>query len=302
MRNEPRLIPEALLASEVRAICQRYRIDADEAREILDAHFAKHPGLAEEIAKRHPDEDVTRLRAYKRVLKDARKQIYYHLRRYQRDHEQRGHLAQQLERLVHAAAGPEQLAPVIARLLTTHVSTGERAPHCEAFYRQLYDLIDPPRSILDVGCGLHPMSYPFHRAAVRPDVYLALDRSADAIHALRVFAPCAQPTRLIPVCADLAEVHWPDLLPVGLARFEVAFLLKLVPVVHRTHRDLLGRLVEVPARRIVVSASSEALTRREDIRRREERVLHAFIEMTGRPVTGTFEIGNEFGYVLGAPA
>ncbi len=299
MNGEATEVPEGLLAAEVRAICNRYRIDEDAAREILERHFARRPGLVREIAARHPAEDVTRLAAYKRAIKDARKQIYYHLRQYRRDAAQRKHLEQALQRL-HPAAGADraQAAPLIDALLQTHVSTRERASCYDAFYRQLFGLVAPPRSILDVGCGLHPLSYPFDAAATRPEVYLALDRAPDVIETVRLFAPHAQPARLVATCADLADVRWGDHLPDGLAAFDLAFLLKLVPVIHRTDRALLSRLAEAPARRLVVTASAEALTRKVNIRKREERVLKAFVALTGREVVGTLEVGNEFGYVL----
>lgn len=299
-------LPEDLAQREVRAICKRYRIAPETARAILLQTFAARPDLMREIAARHPAEDVTRLRAYKDALKAAKKQVYYALRQYHQDKDAEAEQRAKLADLIAAGADHDTLRPVCDVLLRGHVSTRERADHYDAFYAAWFGLFDaPPQTILDVGCGLHPLSYPFGDPARRPACYVALDRDETAIETLQVYARHVGEERLMARVADVAEAQWheylpPDVSPAGTDQFDAALLLKLVPVLARQQRDLLPRLAAIPARRLLITASAQAMTRHEDIRQREERVLREFIALSGRPVVGELRIENEFGYWLGA--
>jgi 16S rRNA (guanine(1405)-N(7))-methyltransferase len=292
-------IPDDLLRKEVRGICKRYRIEPEEVRDLLEANFARHPDLIQKIAEQHPEHDVTRLSDYKSVVKETKKQVYYRLRQYQRDREAQAQAHARLAALIAEEAPPSEVEPVVQQLLQTHVSTQERAPVYPAFYRRLFDLVEPPRTVLDLGCGLHPLSYPFHDPATRPEVYVALDRAEESTNVVATFAPYVRPARLVAACQDLGQVSWADYTDAGPAAFDLAFLLKLVPVVHRLQPEAVENLMAVPARHLLVTASTEALTRRENIRRREDRILQAFIQQTRRPVIADVEVGTEFGYLLG---
>jgi 16S rRNA (guanine(1405)-N(7))-methyltransferase len=131
----------------------------------------------------------------------------------------------------------------------------------------------------------------------QPVLYVAIDKQPDVIETLRVFASAVKPTRLIPVCADIAEVTWEEYLDDD-TMFELALMLKLIPVIFRQQRHLLTTLTRVPARYVLITATTESMTRKENIQRREDRVLQRFIELSGRAIVTTFQAGNEFGYLL----
>ncbi len=288
-------IPADLLAREVQTICQRYRADPETARTALVEAFAAQPGLIEAIQTRHPAEDVTRLRAYKDAVKAARKQVYYQLRRYRRE-DARGAdqetLRAQLAAQIAAGAPHEAIEASCQKLLRTHISTAER-DHA-AFYKTLFGLIETPASILDVGCGLQALAYPFDTAGTTH--YVAIDRDATAIGTLRVFARWVKPARLVAIKADLTHFRWEQI--EAPHRFDLALMLKLIPVVRRQDRAVLDLLANVPARRILITGNIEALARRERIRAREDKALRAFIAQSGRRVKSNFETTNEFGYIL----
>jgi hypothetical protein len=292
--------PEDLLEREIAAICQRYKIAPEDARKLAEHPIQRRPDLLSTILAKYPQEDVTRLRAYKTLIKEIRKQVYYYLRQYQPEKETIPCLKERLRQLVQSDAASEAIEEVIQQLLRTHVSTRERMASYDAFYQTLFDLMKPPRTILDLGCGLHPLSYPFSHPIFRPDVYVALDTQTEVIDTLTVFAPYVSPTQLLPIRYDITEVDWNAMSAEGhVQTFDVVFMLKLIPVVARQQRHLLSKLAAVPARHILITAATESMTRKENIKRREERVLRDFISRTEREVIAILNVGHEFGYLLG---
>jgi 16S rRNA (guanine(1405)-N(7))-methyltransferase len=283
-------LPEDLLEAEVNAICKRYRATPEQARAALIEALAAAPGLAKAVQAR---KDVTRLRAYKDAVKAARKQVYYELRQYRRGADAGISSAAQLEAQVHAGAALAEVQPTVQALLQGHSSTAER--DAAAFYRALFDLVEPPTTVLDVGCGVHPLTYPF--GALPTSLYMALDRDAEAIRALEAFAALVEPARLVPVQADLTGFDWTQVQQHA-HTFDLALMLKLVPVVRRQHRDQLAFLAQAPARQILVTGNVHSLTRREDIRAREDKALRAFISQAARQIVDRFETPGEFGYLL----
>ena len=294
-------LPEDLVTREITAICQQYRIAPAEARILFAQFLQRRPDLLKKIPATTPAAELTRLRSYHTLIKQARKQIYYHLRQYQADKPHIAELRAELGHLLAAAPDTAAIDRVRQALLLTHVSTQERAPDYPLFYQKLFEVLAPPRTILDLGCGLHPLSYPFTGPTSRPELYVAVDQQPDVIATLTVFAPYVRPTRLLPVCADIAETNWQHAFDLEISVFDVAFLLKLIPVIARQARHVLPRLAAAPARQLVITAASEAMTRKTSIRRREDRVLREFIALTGRPVLAAFDISTEFGYLLGEP-
>ena len=66
------------------------------------------------------------------------------------------------------------------QILTQHASTRERVPYLKDFYQQIYNLTGKPGSILDLACGLNPISIPWMELPMKTE-YHAYD-----IHTPRV--------------------------------------------------------------------------------------------------------------------
>jgi 16S rRNA (guanine(1405)-N(7))-methyltransferase len=291
------VIPRTLLDKEVAAMIRRYKISRAEAEEALRAAFMEKPALSQKIQARFEVEDVTRWRAYRDVIKEVKKEIYYSLRKYRGDPVEEKALAEALGAAIEAGKSEAEIAPIIAGLLRSHISTKERYPHYPAFYDTLFSRIDPPSSVLDLGCGLHPLSFPFGGQA-GGGTYVAVDRQKDVTAILRRYAVLAGSWTLRPVESDLAEFRPGRYLPGESSRFDIIFMLKLIPVLERQTPSLLTPLAALPGGTILVTASTEALSRREDISAREDRSLRRFIGMTGRKIAGDFVLPNEFGYFI----
>ncbi len=121
------------------------------------------------------------------------------------------------------------------RILSLHASTRERLPILDRFYPAIFEITGKPASILDLGCGLNPLSLPWMGLAPGSQ-YTALDIDSDRIQFLNhylelaAFEPRAR-------CQDLL-VHPPDDLA------EVGLLLKTSPTLERQEAGVTGLLVE----------------------------------------------------------
>ena len=290
-------IPEALLCREAEDIAARYRVTVEDAMAALREAFAAVPALSQRVRKRQAEEDVTRWRDYREVVRRCRHEIYYSLRRYYPPSGEAARLVEEFEQEARGEARPQRIEELRRALLAAHKSTSERMPHYEEFYEKFFALVGTPAALLDVGCGMHPLSYPFSGAGRDTRHYVAVDKDECAVQAVRAYADLAAPGRLLAVEAQLDSVTWMDGLPYG-GPFELTVMLKIVPVLIRLDRGPVMRLAATPARRVLLTGNVQSMTRRETIEARERMVLQRFIEWSGRRVAQEFRVGDEFGYVL----
>jgi len=284
------ILPDELIDQEVKFICNRYKMGPESVKKIINETLQKHPKLIKKIQTIN-NQDLTRLNAYKCFIKEVKKTIYYQLRQYHQDVASENNLKQ---RLADEKNGLSE--NLLKDLLASHVSSKERLPYYDDFYSQLFALIDSPQTIVDIGCGLNPLSYPFKKSASLKN-YLAIDKDSSVINVLQQFAHHLQPIQLKPVCMEISDIVWSDFLFQS-TQFDLAIMLKLIPVIHRQSKSAMTQLCQVPAKRIILTGNIEAMTRRENIRRREEQVLRNFIKMMGRDILGYIQIDNEFGMMI----
>jgi len=288
------MLPKELVDQEVQSICNRYKIGHELVKKHIYEIIQHHPKLIQKIQE-NKSEHISRLKVYKRFIKDVKKTIYYQLRQYHNSANE-GTLKQQLADVKVNSDVTERFDKILMDLLASHVSSKERLPYYEAFYRQLFYHIDSPQTIIDIGCGMHPLSYPFKKN-VSLKTYLAIDKDSSVIDILHLFAPHILPIQLKPVCIAIQDIDWSDYLDQGMP-FDLAIMLKLIPVLHRQNKSSIKQLSQIPAKKILLTGNIESMTRHENIRRKEEKVLKNYIEMTGRKVIASFQIENEFGMLI----
>jgi 16S rRNA (guanine(1405)-N(7))-methyltransferase len=139
--------------------------------------------------------------------------------------------------------------------LRRHSSTAERLPILDDFYAAIWAVTGAPRSLLDLGCGLNPLTLPWMR--LPPGArYLAFDIDAPRVAFLnRFFALAGLPTLAV----------WQDVLrrPPELEA-DVALLLKTSPTLERQEKGSTLRLLQaLNAPFVVVSFSVKSLGGRE---------------------------------------
>ncbi|MFQ5401436.1 MAG: hypothetical protein ACE5E7_17780 [Anaerolineae bacterium] len=70
-----------------------------------------------------------------------------------------------------AAGDPDRIRAVCRDILHSHLSTRERLPILEEFYARIFAVTGRPRAILDVACGLNPLSFPWMGLAHSVEFY-----------------------------------------------------------------------------------------------------------------------------------
>ncbi|MGI8998952.1 MAG: hypothetical protein ACR2GO_04530 [Candidatus Limnocylindria bacterium] len=120
--------------------------------------------------------------------------------------------------------------------LRGHASTRERIAHLEAFYGGIWSVTGVPNRVMDLGCGLNPLTLPWMGLA--PDAtYLASDVDRRPLAAASTFLDLVgQPHRVETL--DIIER-----LPTDAA--DVALMLKLVTTLDRQNPGAATRLVSV---------------------------------------------------------
>lgn len=144
-----------------------------------------------------------------------------------------------------AAGDEEAVKAVCLAALDGHLSTRERLPIMEEFYSQIFTQTGVPERLLDLGCGLNPMAFPWMGL---PDTveYVAYDIHEPRIDFLNHYFR-------LQGLAPLARVQDIALRPPR-ETADVALFLKEMPRFERNYPGSGRRLLsELPVRYLVVS-------------------------------------------------
>lgn len=154
-----------------------------------------------------------------------------------------------------ASSDADALQRVCKATMAAHVSSRERAPFVERFFRTVLEDVGPVRSVLDIGCGLTPLAIPWMPLA--PDaLYLAVDMYTD------LMAFVGQAMRLLGVRGLTGTRDVATYIP--RQPVQVALLLKMVPCLEQQEKGAAQRLLDaIPAEHAVVSFPVQSLGGRE---------------------------------------
>ncbi len=136
-------------------------------------------------------------------------------------------------------------------LMAYHASTRERLPILRNFYSILFAGLPPIQSILDLACGLNPLTIPW--MDLPADIgYTACDVNSEQMTFLQQALPLLGVTGEAVVCDLLQGVpHQP---------VDVAFLLKTIPCLEQVDRTIGSRLLTgINAKTIFVSFPAQSL-------------------------------------------
>jgi 16S rRNA (guanine(1405)-N(7))-methyltransferase len=154
------------------------------------------------------------------------------------------------------AEGTAEATQVVChRLLALHTSTRERLPILNRFYAEIFSHTGVPLSLLDLACGLNPLSLPWMGLSGEA-AYSAYDIDAERIAFLQ---------RYFDLAGLRGHAHLQDvIIDLPAERADVALLLKSTTCLERQRRgSTLALLDGLDARHIVVTFAVRSLGRRE---------------------------------------
>lgn len=277
-------------------VCKNYRISQDDALPIVVAALANSHALRAAVLAGHDAGQIERTRHFKYLSAATRKKVYYHLRRYERPSTAADTALARLDAMTPGTVPGQAL---LAELTRGHVSTVERLPGLTAFNQALLAHAGGARSVLDVGCGVYPVLFPFDGAGAAITRYVAADKDQACLRILESYARVRGDGRLIPTRFDVND-GWQALgQRADTSRFDLAFLLKLVPVLQRSDRAAYDKLMGVPADIIVLSGAARSMTKNRSIERRERAALLSFANAARLSVIEETAVADEYLVVAG---
>ncbi len=219
------------------------------------ASARKYHALCQDTVRRAAEQELSAPadRSLKEIVKATKRRLHqiYGAFGEQPDYEA---TYQQLATAVRANSETE-LRAACRHILGLHQSTRERLIILERFYGDIWEVTGLPRSILDLGCGLNPLAWPW--MGLEPGCRItALDIDRDRVDFLNSCFALAGPP-LEARCQDIL-VHPPE------DCAEVALLLKMSPTLERQESGATGRVIAaLRAPWVVVSFAVRSLSGRD---------------------------------------
>lgn len=152
---------------------------------------------------------------------------------------------------LHTAPDRDAQRDVCRTMLRQHTSTRERLPLLDEFYPTLFADLPPIRSLLDLACGLNPLTIPWMPLAPIAS-YHACDVDVEQISFLQQALPLLGVQGAASVC-DLLQPFAPPAV-------EVVLLLKTLPCLEQIDKRVSTRLVtRLHAPVIIISYPAQSL-------------------------------------------
>ncbi|MEK6901410.1 MAG: hypothetical protein AABX37_03650 [Nanoarchaeota archaeon] len=180
--------------------------------------------------------------------------------------------------------------------LETHASTTERLSFYPRLYAQLFAITGTPKVILDLGCGLNPLSLPFMN--IEKVTYYAYDINVQEIHVISQFFTQGKKDHpffigkasILDISDTTAVKHLP--------RADVCFLFKVTDALDRNkgHTASEQLIRAIPARYVILSFSTKTLSGKPMTAPRR-RWVEWMCQRIGYPYT-ILEFENEIFYVV----
>ena len=157
-------------------------------------------------------------------------------------------------REAHDAGDTDRLRAICLRLMRDHASTRERIPLLDRFYAAIFAVTGVPAGILDVACGVHPLSIPW-MGLPEDTPYHAYEIAGDLVECVNGFLEAVGMKPLAKFQDVLCEPPR--------ERADLAFLMKMAPCLERRQKGTTIRLLDtLRVRYVVVSFPVRSLSGR----------------------------------------
>ncbi len=172
--------------------------------------------------------------------------------------------------------------------LATHVSTRERREFYSRIYNEIFSITGKPKKILDLGCGLNPLSYKYLKC--EPEYYASELTKEDCKTIENFFKENKIKGKVFQF--DLLKDDYSKL-----PKADICFLFKVLESLEAVKKDIsLEILKNIPADWIVVSFSKKSITGK-PIRKKGRSWLKRMLAELSYDYQ-TLDIGDEIFYVI----
>lgn len=111
----------------------------------INLFFKRNPKILKELEAKN-EKDLTRLSIFSKIIKEIRKTLHRSYGVFQQSTNKREKLLRQRDYI---------------SIFKTNRSTKERLPFYSTLYKRIFSITSNPKSILDLGSGLNPLSFSF---------------------------------------------------------------------------------------------------------------------------------------------
>lgn len=178
-------------------------------------------------------------------------------------------------------------------VLSTHISTRERLPFYDLIYKELSNRIPAPKVLLDLGCGLNPLTYQWMRRHGWAPFIIGVDISkADMQFLGEAMEHMGIPgkTHALDITQSYGELA-------NIAA-DVTLVLKLVDTLESIERHVTRRILDyLPSKWIVVSFATRSLGGKKRIPMKGRGWFERVLQRKKLRFT-TFSVENEFFYII----
>jgi len=149
------------------------------------------------------------------------------------------------------------------QLLALHQSTKERLPYYTEIYKKIFNITGKPKSILDLACGLNPVSYPY--LGCKPK-YSASELSLEDSHFIQDYFDAM---KIDGLAFQFNLLDFKKTKMSGFIKADMCFLLKTLDSLETIKRNISKTLIQgLPAKHIVVSFPTMSLGGKKAIKSR----------------------------------
>lgn len=237
----------AALIKDIKKKKELQGIDDDFVERYLVKHLHQKPKLLRSLQEKYNPKS----KAYVSAIKNVRAQLRRVYGLFRDDAKERKSVVEELLR-----TSPEKRAALIQKILSTHSSTQERLPIYEQLYSRIFAITGKPKTILDLGCGINPFSFPYMK--LRECTYYAYDINEDEIDSINSFFQLLHTEN--PSFTGKAIVA--DILTATLPKADLCFLFKMTDVIDqgKGHKKTEELLKKIPAKYVVVSFATKTMS------------------------------------------
>ncbi len=279
----------------VTEVLKTYKADKSSLLDLISSSIKSNKDLINIIKKETDFKKIARTRAYKDFSNKIKRNVYSELRRYYQDVDDLDVIVDKFKKL---QIDGEESKNYVKSLLQYHVSTKERLVNLSNFYDPIKKYIMESKKIIDIGCGLNPLMVPFNSDGSKVEKYIAADKDKKSIKIIEAYSEWLGDDKLVGVNWDLKE-GWQELFKkTGIELYDIAFIMKVVPVVKRQERELLSVLRDTPARLLFITGSKTSMTKNSSIEKRERNDISDFIDECGCTKILEFNRSEEFGWLV----